>query len=319
MTKRVFRVIKPGLFTTFQDLGRTGYQQYGMVVAGAMDEYALQLANLLVGNRRDEAALEITMMGPTLQVLEDVVIAICGGNLSPTVNGEPAPMWKSFRLNKGDVLAFGRPIEGARTYVSVAGGFDIPLVMGSKSTYVKANIGGLEGRVLQTGDVLHGIETTCVVAGRALHIKEIPRYEKEITVRVCIGPHHHAFLESSIETFFSSVYEVTPQSDRMGYRLKGPALQHAETADIISEAIPLGGIQVPANGEPIILMADRQTTGGYTRIATVISVDIPLLAQALPGCSVRFTAVSVEEAQRLYRERARFLRVLEKVTIGVNT
>jgi antagonist of KipI len=313
MKKRLFRVIKPGLFTTFQDLGRTGYQQYGMVVAGAMDEYALQIANLLVGNARNEAALEITMIGPMLRALEDTVIAICGGNLSLTVNGESAPMWKSFLVKKGDVLAFGRPIEGARAYMSVAGGFDIPVVMGSKSTYLKAKIGGLDGRALQIDDVLYGMETTRATAGRALHFEEIPTYKKEITVRVCLGPHHHAFSESSIETFFSSIYEVTPQSDRMGYRLKGPALEHIETADIISEAIPLGGIQVPANGEPIILMADRQTTGGYTRIATVISIDIPLLAQALPGCSVRFIAVSVEEAQRLYRERERFLRVLEKV------
>jgi antagonist of KipI len=315
MTKCLFEVIKPGLLTTFQDAGRTGYQKYGVVVAGAMDKYALQIANLLVGNPKHEATLEITMIGPTLNVLEDMVIAICGGNLSPTVNGNPAPMWKSFVVKKGDVLAFGQPIEGARAYVSVAGGFDLPLVMGSKSTYLKARIGGLDGRALQKGDMLHGMEMNHAKAGRALHYEEIPRYQKEILVRVCLGPHHHAFSESSVETFLSSVYEVTPQSDRMGYRLKGPVLQHNETADIISEAIPLGGIQVPANGEPIILMADRQTTGGYTRIATVISVDIPLLAQALPGCSVRFTAVCVEEAQRLYRERARFLGVLEKVVM----
>lgn len=315
MTTPLFQVIKPGLLTTFQDLGRTGYQQYGVVVSGAMDDYSLQLANLLVGNPKNEATLEITLIGPKLKVLEDVFIAICGGNLSPKVNGKTAPMWKSFLLKKDDVLEFGQPIEGARAYVSVAGGFDLPLVMGSKSTYLKAKIGGINGRDLQTDDILFGIGTSRKAVGRALHFEEIPRYKKEILVRVCLGPHHHEFHESSVETFLSSVYEVTPQSDRMGYRLKGPKLEHKTTADIISEAIPLGGIQVPANGEPIILMVDRQTTGGYTRIATVISVDIPLLAQALPGCSVRFQAILVEEAQRLYQERERFLRVLEKVTI----
>lgn len=314
MTKPLFQVIKPGLLTTFQDLGRTGYQEYGVVVSGAMDDYSLQIANLLVGNEKNEAALEITMMGPTLKVLEDAVIAICGGNLSAKVNGKQAPMWKSFLVKKDEMIEFGQPIEGARAYVSVAGGFDLPLVMGSKSTYLKAKIGGLAGRAIKKSDTLYGIETNRAVAGRALHLDEIPHYKREITVRVCLGPHQHEFLESSIKTFLSSTYEVTPQSDRMGYRLKGPKLEHKTTADIISEAIPLGGIQVPASGEPIILMADRQTTGGYTRIATVISSDIPLLAQALPGCSIRFTAVSVEEAQRLYEEKAKFLRILEKVT-----
>lgn len=314
MSNKLFQVIKPGLMTTFQDLGRHGYQEYGVVVAGAMDDFSLQIANLLVGNHRDEAGLEVTMMGPVLKVLEDSVIAITGGNLSPRVNGQPAPMWKSFEVKEGQLVEFGQPMEGIRSYISVAGGFDLPAVMGSNSTYLKAKIGGLNGRALEKEDILYGNEDVHAVTGRSLHYDEIPKYQKEVTVRVVLGPHQDAFTDEAIKTFLSSNYEITPQSDRMGFRLKGPELTHKTTADIISEAIPLGGIQVPANGQPIILMADRQTTGGYTRIATVISTDISLLAQAAPGAVVRFEEVSVEEAQEVYQGRESLLRVLDKVS-----
>ncbi|NMH72136.1 biotin-dependent carboxyltransferase [Bacillus sp. RO2] len=314
MSSPLFQVMKPGLLTTLQDLGRTGYQEFGMVVAGAMDAFALQIGNLLVGNEKGEAALEVTIMGPELKALEDVVVAICGGNLSPKVNGKQAPMWKSFKVKKGELIEFGRPVEGARAYICVEGGFDVPVVMGSKSTYLKAQIGGLQGRALEKDDVLYGESTNEATTGRSIHPDEIPSYEKEMEIRVCLGPHLDAFHDSSVETFLSATYEITPQSDRMGYRLKGPKIQHKTSADIISEAIPLGGIQVPADGSPILLMADRQTTGGYTRIATVISYDIPLLAQAQPGTSIRFREVSVEEAQVLYLKRAKLFSVLEKVT-----
>lgn len=314
MSKKLFQVIKPGLLTTLQDLGRHGYQEYGVVVAGAMDDFSLQIANVLVGNKRGDAGLEVTMMGPTLKVLKDAVIAITGGNLSPRVNGQPAPMWKSFAVKEGQLIEFGQPLEGIRSYISVAGGFDLPEVMGSKSTFLKAKIGGLNGRALEKEDILYTAEDTASVTGRSLHYDEIPKYQKEITVRVVLGPHQDAFTDDAVKTFVSSSYEITPQSDRMGYRLKGPELTHKTTADIISEAIPLGGIQVPANGQPIILMADRQTTGGYTRIATVISTDIPLLAQAAPGAVVRFKEVSVEEAQESYQERESLLHILDKVS-----
>lgn len=314
MSRKLFQVIKPGLLTTLQDLGRHGYQEYGVVVAGAMDDFSLQIANVLVGNKRDDAGLEVTMMGPTLKVLKDAVIAITGGNLSPRVNGQPAPMWKSFAVKEGQLIEFGQPLEGIRSYISVAGGFGLPEVMGSKSTFLKAKIGGLNGRALEKEDILYTAEDTASVTGRSLHYDEIPKYQKEITVRVVLGPHQDAFTDDAVKTFVSSSYEITPQSDRMGYRLKGPELTHKTTADIISEAIPLGGIQVPANGQPIILMADRQTTGGYTRIATVISTDIPLLAQAAPGAVVRFKEVSVEEAQESYQERESLLHILDKVS-----
>ncbi|MFB1097477.1 biotin-dependent carboxyltransferase family protein [Terribacillus sp. JSM ZJ617] len=315
MGRKLFQVIKPGLLTTFQDLGRTGYQEYGVVVSGAMDDFSLQIANLLVGNKRDEAGLEVTMMGPALKVLDNAVIAITGGNLSPRVNGQPAPMWKSFAVKEGQLIEFGQPLEGIRSYISVAGGFDLPAVMGSNSTYLKAKIGGLNGRALEKEDILYGTENPHAATGRSLHYDEIPKYQKEVTARVILGPHQDAFTDEAIKTFLSSSYEITPQSDRMGYRLKGPELSHKITADIISEAIPLGGIQVPANGQPIILMADRQTTGGYTRIATVISADIPLLAQAAPGAHVRFKEVGMDEAQDLYFEKQKIVSVLEKIIV----
>ncbi|MCM3618176.1 biotin-dependent carboxyltransferase family protein [Sutcliffiella horikoshii] len=314
MSSPLFQVMKPGLLTTVQDLGRTGYQEFGMVVAGAMDSYALQIGNLLVGNEKGEAALEVTIMGPELKALDDMVVAICGGNLSPKVNGKKAPMWKSFKVKKGELLEFGRPVEGARSYICVDGGYDVPVVMGSKSTYLKAQIGGFQGRALEKDDVLYGDPSNEAPSGRSIHPDEIPSYKKEMEIRVCLGPHLEAFQESSVKTLLESKYEVTPQSDRMGYRLKGPKIDHKTSADIISEAIPLGGIQVPADGSPILLMADRQTTGGYTRIATVISYDIPLLAQAQPGTQIRFREVTIEEAQTLYQKRAKFFSVLEKVT-----
>ncbi|WP_347551661.1 biotin-dependent carboxyltransferase family protein [Pseudalkalibacillus hwajinpoensis] len=314
MSNPIFKVVKSGLLTTIQDNGRSGYQQYGIVVAGAMDPFSMNIANFLVGNPGNEAVLEVTVMGPTIDVVGDAVIAISGGDLSPKVNGEKAPMWKSFEVKEGDRLEFGQPVEGARSYVSVAGGFDIPLVMGSKSTYLRAGIGGLDGRALEKGDVLNGTGGVNGISGRALHPEEVPTYKKEMDIRVVMGPHLNAFSDAAVQTFLSSTYEVTPKSDRMGFRVKGPKIEHETSADIISEAIPLGGIQVPANGEPIILMADRQTTGGYTRIGTVISRDIPYLAQAMPGCKIRFCEVNVEEAQEIYEDNDRFIRTLGKVS-----
>ncbi|MBB5172640.1 biotin-dependent carboxyltransferase family protein [Texcoconibacillus texcoconensis] len=309
----VFRIVKPGLLTTVQDLGRTGYQQYGMVVSGAMDIYALQVGNLLVGNERGEAGLEITIMGPEIELLEDAVIAICGADLSATVDNKPAPLWKSFYVQQGQTIRFGRPVSGARAYITVAGGISIPTVMGSKSTYMKAQVGGVDGRELQKGDVIEKGKPTFHNRGlvsRSLKSSLVPDYERDQTLRVILGPDEQAFHESSIGTFLSEAYEISPQSDRMGYRLQGAKLTHVSGADILSDAIFPGTIQVPASGEPIILLADRQTTGGYTRIGTVISVDLPYLGQMLPGNKISFQAVSIDEAQALNVKREKAFRQL---------
>lgn len=294
-TRPLFRVKKPGVYTTFQDLGRRGYQKFGVVASGAMDAFSLQIANMLVGNPRNEAGLEITMVGPELITLSETVVAICGADLSPKVNDKPVPMWKSFRLKEGDHLSFGTPRSGIRAYVAASGGFDVPVVMGSKSTYAKAGI----GKVLEKSDTIYG-EEGAGQPGVGLAYAEVPQYEKEVVVRIVPGPHTDRFTEEGLDVFFNEVHTVTPKSDRMGYRLESPPIRHRNGADIWTDAIPFGGVQIPASGQPIILMADRQTTGGYTRIGTVISVDLPKVAQLPPGGKIHFREIGVKEAQELF-------------------
>jgi len=309
----VIKVEKSGLTTSVQDLGRTGYQQYGMVVSGAMDPYALQVGNLLVGNERNAAGIEAVIMGPKLQFLKDTVIAICGADLSPQLDGKDIPMWTSIFVHKGQSLSFGQPKKGVYTYIAVAGGIDVPVVMGSRSTYVKAGIGGIEGRFLQKDDLLPSGKVTGKNRVRRLPDNLIPNYQSDQKIRVILGPDRDAFLQESIETFLTGTYEITKQTDRMGMRLNGPKLQHVTGADIISDSIFPGTVQVPANGQPIILLADRQTTGGYTRIATVISVDIARVAQNLPGRKLQFEAISVHEAQTL---RIKQEKILHQLAVG---
>jgi len=311
--KPSLEVLEPGLLTTVQDCGRWGYQQYGMVVSGPMDPFALQAANVLVGNDRDEAGLEITMGRASFGFHRDCLIAIAGADLGATVDGEPVPMWCGFTVKKGQILRFQGPVCGVRAYLAVAGGIDVPVVMGSKSTYLRGRIGGLGGRALQKGDAL----AVGTAAGnlpkegrRCLSRRHLPRYVRNPTVRVVLGPDHEAFTQEGVRILLHHRFTVTTQADRMGYRLQGPRITHRRGADILSDATVMGTVQVPADGQPIILMADRQTTGGYARIATVISADLPLVAQTLPGGAISFHAVSVEEAQRLAAEREQLLRLL---------
>lgn len=307
MNNPLFKVIKKGLYTSFQDQGRFGYQQFGVVTSGAMDSFSSQLANILVGNPRTEATLEITMIGPILRVeASSVVIAVCGADLSMTVNGRNAPLWNSFVVKKGDIIEFGKPVSGVRAYLAVSGGFQAKEVLGSKSYYGKANL----GTAIENGDTLFGHKKDTTIRF-GLTQGMIPTFSKEITVRVILGPHETYFTDHSINQFLHQPFRVQ-QGDRMGYRLKGTApLIHKTTADIPSDAIPLGGIQVPSNGDPIILLADRQTTGGYTRIANVITVDIYKIAQLPPGGTIHFTSCTVEEAHRLFRKREKFFQTLE--------
>ncbi|MCH1626163.1 biotin-dependent carboxyltransferase family protein [Ferdinandcohnia quinoae] len=303
----LFKVVKKGLYTTYQDLGRYGYQRFGVVTGGAMDTYSCQIANILVGNRRDEACLEVTMIGPELAVEADsLLIAVCGADLGLTVNDTPAPLWRSFVVQKGDVIRFGRPTSGVRAYLAVSGGFTIPEVLGSKSFFQKAKL----GTEIAVGDVLDGIETRNY---KRIGINQewIPRFERCVTIRTILGPHNHLFTNESIQYFLSDSYVVI-QGDRMGYRLKGPTpLKHINQADIASDAIPLGGIQVPSNGEPIILLSDRQTTGGYTRIANVISVDMYKIAQLPTGGTIQFEACTINKAHELIHRREQFLKALQ--------
>ncbi|MBU8907547.1 biotin-dependent carboxyltransferase family protein [Desertibacillus haloalkaliphilus] len=319
MKQEVCEVQSPGLLTTVQDLGRFGYQQYGIVTAGAMDSYALQVGNLLVGNEREEAGLEVTVMGPKLNWLTDAVIAITGANLSPMIDGREVPMWKSIWVRKGQRLSFGKPVDGARAYVTIAGGVDVPEVVSSKSTYLKASLGGFFGRELQRGDIISRTSPTVEInhVGKTIHSDLVPKYAETEAIRVILGPDEASFSRDGLDTFLGSTYTVSPQADRMGYRLSGPKIDHVVGADLLSDAIVPGTIQVPANGQPIVLLADRQTTGGYTRIATVISVDLPYISQLLPGQQVRFQTVSVEQAQTACSHQQLTLRRLKMAVDGI--
>lgn len=310
-------VLNPGLLTTVQDLGRVGYQQFGVSVSGVMDPRAAAIGNILVGNPQGEAVLECTLMGPQLKFETDEVIAITGGDLSPTVDGQSVPAYAALAVKAGQTLSFGAPRAGCRAYIAFAGGLDIPLVMGSRSTYMKAAIGGFEGRKLQKGDAL-GLRAP--VAGYAnLHQRAIaPEFVPRpvYTLRVVLGPQDDAFTPEGVATFLGSEYTVTNEFDRMGCRMDGPAIQHKNGGDIISDGIAFGAIQVPGSGKPILMGADRQTTGGYTKIATVISADFRLLAQLKAGDKVRFEAVSVQAAQQALHFQRGALALLADVVKG---
>lgn len=308
---------KTGLLTTIQDLGRYGFQKYGVIVSGAMDSLAHRIANLLVGNEEFLPTLEITVIGPTIQFHGDTVIAICGGDLSPTINGNPVRSWRPVFVKKDSELKFGRCKKGSRVYLAVAGGFSIPTVMKSKSTYLRAGIGGYKGRALKSGDQLLFEKPGTLSMKIITYLSKIDGADfieekwsvasaymsGERRIRIIKGGEFHLFTKESQEGIFNTAFKVSPQSDRMGYRLKGQTLRLEKTEEMLSEAVCFGTIQVPADGDPIILLADRQTTGGYPRIGHVASVDLPLIAQAKPGDHLFFTEISHQEAQRLYLEK----------------
>ena len=293
---------EPGLFTTVQDEGRYGYQQFGVTPSGPMDARSFHIANLLVGNDLGEGALEMTFQGPTMKFEEANIVAVTGADMKPTLNGKPVPMYEAFAVEKDDVLKFQFAMNGSRGYVAFAGGLDIPLLMESKSTLASKGLGGVDGRKLQKDDHI----------GFTVPKKELPHMEsrkvakpefpnKEVVLRVIRGPQDDCFSEEEIRRFFWYGFKITNEFDRMGCRLeRSEPVKHLQDGNIISDGIACGSIQVPTNGQPIIMLADRQTVGGYTKIGTVISVDLPKLAQAKPGMHVRFVEVSLELAQDLY-------------------
>lgn len=305
----LMKIIEPGLLTTFQDGGRKGYQQYGVPVAGAMDLFAMQLANILVGNSRNSAVLEITMRGPSIEFASKTYISITGGKCSVTLDGNPIKMYETVCVHEGSVLKIGQVYEGFRAYLAVRGCFDLPEVMGSCSTYLRGQIGGLNGNKLKGNEILRIKEGSKnqYFSVRRIPKEMIPTYSSSIEVKVILGPEEGRFTPLGLETFLGSEYTLTNQCDRMGYRLQGAKIEHREGADIISSGISLGAIQVPSHGEPIIMMADRQPTGGYTKIANVISCDIPYLAQLKPGDRVRFSTVSLHEAHQMIKAQDKIL------------
>ena len=297
----MIRVLDGGPQTTVQDAGRTGHMRYGIPPSGPVDRASFILANRLVGNPDSAAALEFTLMGPRLRAEAPCSLAVTGADAPVTLNDAPAAAWTTLVLTPGDVVKVGAARAGVRGYVAFAGGLEVPPVLGSRATYLRGRLGGLRGRVLARDDVL-SLQPGPIPRHRTVAEAARPRWGGEIVVRVVLGPQADRFTADGVAAFLGSAFEVQPQSDRMGVRLAGARITHARGHDIISDGIALGAVQVPGDGQPIVLLVDRQSTGGYTKIATVCSFDIARVGQAKPGQRLRFSAVDVAEAHRLLKE-----------------
>lgn len=299
----------PGLFTMVQDLGRDGYRKNGLPAAGAMDRYALAVANLMVGNPITAAGLECTLLGPTITFDGEGIAAITGGDLGATLNGRPIAPWTCFAVRDNDRLSFAVPVCGCRAYLAVGGGIDLPEVLGGRATYLRGAVGGLAGRALQKGDLLSaGLTGSGWRWIGMLPAQWQPLHGQQTTARVVLGPQDDYFTPETIAEFFNAEFEVTKESDRMGYRLAGPKLTHREKKEIVSDGVLPGAIQVPGHGQPIVLLADAQTAGGYPKIAAVIEPDLRVFAQARPGDHIRFVQVSLDEAVAAMRQQAQQLQ-----------
>ena len=303
---KAFEVLEPGILTTVQDLGRFGFSQIGVPPSGALDSLSLRIGNLLVGNEEGAAGLETTIMGLKLKAVREVVIAVTGGNLLPALNGKSLEMWKSHLLGEGDVLTFKGVRKGCRAYLAIGGGIGVPKIMGSRSTFLSGKFGGLEGRVLQKGDHLYADGLPVPVGRIAASFPSdwIPVWDKEVILRVIPGPQDCHFTRQGFLTFQSSFYRVTTRIDRMGIRLEGPKIERRPDVEesIISESLIPGAIQVPGDGKPMVIL-NELVTGGYTKIATITSTDLPKAAQLKPGDRVRFEPISVKYAHELLRKQ----------------
>lgn len=300
------KVVSGGLSTTVQDLGRTGRYAIGMPPSGAMDQFSFRVANLLVGNQEGAAALEATYIGPSLEFTDERVVAVTGGDAAVTLNGDPLDMWSGTRVGPGDVLAFGMITSGARPYIAISGGIDVPQYLGSRSTYTLIGLGGHEGRTLADGDVLPLGEGPVPAGGATVPRGLVPQFSSDIEVRAVVGLCAYRLTDAALESFLSTPWRITKDADRVGYRLRGGTLDFVEreqpfgagsdAANVVDLGYPLGSIQVPGGDEPIVLLGDAVTGGGYVTIATVVSVDRDLFGQAKTGDTVRFRNVGIDEA-----------------------
>jgi biotin-dependent carboxylase-like uncharacterized protein len=310
-----FQVVNPGLFMTVQDLGRFGYLKYGVPISGAMDTFSFTAANLLVANNPNDACIEITLIGPELQVLAKTQIALTGGASSPKINSQNIPMWETLDVDEGDVISFGKIYGGCRAYLAIRGGINTLSVLGSRSTYVRGMFGGINGRQLKTGDRIETFSKPLLETRFSMPKELLPQITNQFTAHVVLGPQNDMFTEKGIQTFLSNPYKITIEADRMGYRLEGLAIEHKAKADIISDALLPGAVQVPKNGKPIIIMRDAQTTGGYAKIAVVISSDVSLLGQAKPNDIVEFSKITLKQAQEKACEYYKLLKNLSGMLI----
>lgn len=308
------KIINPGLFTTVQDLGRYGYESYGFTPAGVMDYESYYLANALLGNDYNCGVLELTLYGITFEVLHSTSMSSAGAEMELTINEEPFDTGTAVDLVKGDIVKFGGVKKGARTYIAFSGGLDLPKELGSYSTHTRSKMGGYKGRVLKAGDILP-------VKGKTVE-HNFPIITKVLTedteIRFIPGQQNDRFDSVNKRIFTESEYTLTKDSDRMGSRLEGPAVESADDDDILSEPTQFGSIQVPKNGQPIVLLADRQTAGGYKKIGTVAKVDLTKIAQKKPGEKITFTEVSVDEASQLYKDSLKALTDGSYINTSVN-
>jgi antagonist of KipI len=308
-------VVRSGLLTTIQDRGRWGQQSHGVPVGGAMDTASHRIANALVGNSPDAATLEVTLIGPILEFDDERIVAVAGAEFELVLDGRRMPAAEPFRVSRKSTLRFGPRVRGLRAYVAIAGGIDVPLVLGSRSTHVRSHLGGIDGRAVAANDRLPlGEQGSAVGSARGIEVR-LPAIDGPTPIRVLPGPHVDRFTSDVLDVLQSEPYSVDVDSDRMGYRLKGPRLQLLSGADIISEAAPLGTLQVPASEQPILLMADRQTTGGYSKVGTVATVDVDLAGQLGPGDRLSFHVCSTDDALAALIARERQLAALESAVL----
>ncbi|MCR8923636.1 biotin-dependent carboxyltransferase family protein [Dasania sp. GY-MA-18] len=308
-----FKVVSPGFLSLLQDAGRYGYHGVGLTTSGPMDALAFNWANLLCGNPVDAVAIEASVGGLTLESQADTVIAVTGAQVPFTINGDEAQLWRSHKIKAGDTIALSFATNGCRSYIAVAGGFQVEQSFGSVATVVREGIGGLAGKALQAGDQLpvKGIDAPCLELPEQLR----PHYSKEITLRVIPSYQEQSFSRVQQRIFFGSEYTVSDRCDRMGYKVEGPAIA-ADVSAMLSEGICLGAIQVPPDGQPIVLMNDRQTIGGYPKIGAVLSLDLAKLAQQMPGAKVRFEPITIDCAHNaLHLAKSQFERAQSRLTV----
>ena len=308
-----FKVVSPGFLSLLQDAGRYGYHGVGLTTSGPMDALAFNWANLLCGNPVDAVAIEASVGGLTLESQADTVIAVTGAQVPFTINGDEAQLWRSHKIKAGDTIALSFATNGCRSYIAVAGGFQVEQSFGSVATVVREGIGGLAGKALQAGDQLpvKGIDAPCLELPEQLR----PHYSKEITLRVIPSYQEQSFSRVQQRIFFGSEYTVSDRCDRMGYKVEGPAIA-ADISAMLSEGICLGAIQVPPDGQPIVLMNDRQTIGGYPKIGAVLSLDLAKLAQQMPGAKVRFEPITIDCAHNaLHLAKSQFERAQSQLTV----
>jgi len=337
----MIEVIETGLLTTVQDEGRLGYISRGIALAGAFDNFSYRVGNIIVGNQsggylpvseqRGEACLEMTLKGPKLRVLSELVVSITGADMSPMLDNKPISMWESIHVKKGSILSFGNTKQGVRSYLCLAGGIDVPLFLGSRSTFVAGQIGGLEGRGVKVGDKLKVKNPTIPLEsleGRRIKQELIPIFKERWTIRVILGPQDYLFKEESVKVFLEADWKASNSMDRRGIRLVGPKLDFkpkdeylikisgTDPSNIVSDPIPIGGIIVPGGIEPIICPIEGPGIGGYAKIATVISADLSSVAQIRPGNIVNFKAVTMEEAVTAMRQKEKLIKEIIAVQIN---